>query len=69
MKNLLSPGFSSGKMTYFRKASTPLSLMLPGSQKAFFIFFLTEAAASSRSILLSSSDDDILAPVRPGTVE
>ena len=44
---------------------TPLSVMLPGSQKAFLSFFLMSLAESSRSILLSASEDDILAPVKP----
>ena len=62
------PFFSdSGRMTCLTKESTPLSAMLPGSQKAFFNFFLTAPAESSRSIFESSSEELILPPVRPGT--
>ena len=68
LKNILSVYFLQQNNTIvftLQNERTPLSVMFPGSQKAFLSFFFTSAAESSRSILLSSSELDIFAPVNP----
>lgn len=64
-----SPFLNSGNITCLENAKTPLSVIFPGSQNAFFSFFFTAAALSNKSILESSSDEDIFAPAKPGTAQ
>lgn len=64
---ILSSGSNNPNITYLANASSPFSVMFPGSQNAFFNFFFTAEGESNMSILLSSSEEDILPPVNPGT--